>query len=71
MKYKYYEPDTLPDGTYIGDIEIVMTEDEIINFYWDYWSKRMKEKYGENHHLITRERCIEDFVIVNWAFPEE
>lgn len=71
MKYKYYEPDTLPDGTCIGSIEITMTEEEILNFYWDFWSKKMKERYGEDYSLITKERCIEDFIIVNWAFPVE
>lgn len=44
-----------------------MTEEQILNDYWDYWSKRMKEVVGENSPEITKERCIEDWVIGNWA----
>jgi hypothetical protein len=43
----------------------VLTEDEIINTYWEYWKGRM-ESVGR-HHLITRERCIEDWCTIHWA----
>ena len=43
----------------------ILTEDEIIEQYWDYWYGKMCSinKEGE----ATRERCIENWCIVNWA----
>lgn len=43
----------------------ILSEDEIIDSYFSTWSKNMK-KVGKGH-LITRENCIEDWVIINWA----
>lgn len=48
-----------PGGTY------TLTEDQIIEEYWDYWCSQMR-KVGREH-LITKERCIEDWVTINWA----
>ena len=48
-----------------NDIVEVLTEDEIIASYWEYWKGRM-ESVGR-HDLITRERCIEDWVTIHWA----
>jgi hypothetical protein len=44
-----------------------MTEDQIIEFYWTYWSSQMR-KVGRPEEMITRENCIEDFVIIHWAW---
>ena len=55
---KYYE-------TSDQDGEYVLSEDEIIAEYWDYWSGRMKEVGKED--MISRENCINDWIIVNWA----
>jgi hypothetical protein len=42
-----------------------LTEDQIIEQYYKYWSMKMIENCpGEP---ITRERCIEDWVTVHWA----
>lgn len=48
-----------------------MTEEAILNFSWDWWKKRMDKKYGPNHELTTRDNCIEDWVVVNWAWLKE
>ena len=45
----------------------IMTDDQIIDYYWDYWSSQMR-KVGRPENMITRENCIEDFVIIHWAW---
>ena len=42
-----------------------LSEKDILNEYWDWWSGRMKEVGKED--MISEERCIEDWCIVHWA----
>lgn len=51
-----------------SNLVVEMTEEEIIKDYWPVWSKKMEQKFGPGHELITKENCIEDWVIVNWAW---
>ena len=55
-KYKYVDLDG----------EHIISDKDIIHQYFWYWSKKMKERNKE--HLISYERCIEDFCTVHWAF---
>lgn len=59
-KYSFGWPDE--NGNHVEEI---LTEEEIIEQYFEYWSGRMKEVNKE--HLISRENCIDDFILVNWA----
>jgi hypothetical protein len=43
----------------------ILTEEEILATYWDYWSGKMKEIGREAE--ATRERCIEDWCVIHWA----
>lgn len=54
--YKYEEPNHDP---------VVLSEDQIINSYYQLWSKKMKELGREQ--LISREKCIEDWCTIHWA----
>lgn len=47
--------------------EVILTEEDILKEYWDYWSQKMSEKYGPDFQGITSENCILDWVTVNWA----
>ena len=58
--YKYDYPDE--DG---NNVEVIRTEDEIIAEYWDYWYAVMVRIGKETE--ISRENCILDYVITNWA----
>lgn len=60
--YKYY--DLGPNGE---RIESVVSEEEILDSYWDWWKGKMIAKYGEESELISPERCIEDWTVVYWA----
>ncbi len=47
------------------DITEILTEDEIISYYYPYWSTKMLMNCPTEP--ISRERCIEDWCIVHWA----
>ena len=49
---------------------IILTEEQIISDYWVYWMNQMKA-IGANEHSITRENCLEDWCIINWAWEIE
>ena len=60
-RYCYTEPDEK------GKPHLVIkTEQEILAEYWPYWAGRMKEL---GRGPITREACLEDWIVVNWAAP--
>lgn len=64
--WKFYEPEgEQAEWT----LEIVYDEDRIIAEYYEYWSHMMRTKDME--HMISRENCIEDWVIINWAEKTE
>lgn len=43
----------------------IMSDKEILDYYWDYWSKQM-HRVGRGH-LINEEDCILDFATIHWA----
>lgn len=51
------------DGEHYTDY----TEAEILGEYWEHWSSEMTKKFGADHPLITKENCIEDWVVCHWA----
>lgn len=54
--YRFYE---YPDG------EVIMTNQQILSYYWKYWKGKMLEVGKDD--LICKKNCIEDFCIINWA----
>lgn len=61
--YLYYELGT-PEP-------IEITEDEIIILYWENWRERMIKKFGAESLHINRKNCIDDWVVVNWAWKKK
>lgn len=61
-KFKFVEIDEEEQA-----VETVITEDQIIEEYWEFWSRKMTEKYGPDHEWITTENCIEDWCTSHWA----
>ncbi len=59
-KFGFYEYDNMDDYDYI-----ILTEDEIIDSYWDYWTTQMKKVGKEDK--INKENCIIDFCVIHWA----
>lgn len=65
--YKIVYPDE-NDNT----VTEILTEEEILNEYWDYWYYRMCQKFGEEHvkKNYTKQDCIDDWMVVHWATLE-
>ena len=60
-RWEYVEPSE--DGN--SAVWTIMTDKEILDFYWEYWCNQM-HKVGRGH-LINEEDCILDFAAVHWA----
>ena len=58
-KFGFYEYDN------VSEDYIILTEDEIIDYYWGYWTTQMKRVGKEDK--INKEDCIMDFCTVHWA----
>ena len=54
--YRYSDP---------GCDDVELTEAEIIDRYFEYWSGKMHELGRED--LITLENCVTDFCVIHWA----
>lgn len=64
-KWTYVEP--AEDG--VTPVWITLTDDEIIDFYYEYWAGMMR-KAGKVD-MINRENCIQDFAVIHWAVEGE
>lgn len=55
--YRYISP---LDST--GELEYIdITDQEILARYWDAWSRKMQEQYGDDP-IINQANCIDDWV---------
>lgn len=71
MKYwTIVTPTNANDSTPIYE---TLSEDEIIKQYWEYWSSRMINKYGEEEFKKnwSIKECIEDWVTIHWAWESK
>jgi hypothetical protein len=52
------------------DVVETLSEDEIIEYYYPHWEKKMIEKYGQEEFDKTwsKKECLEDWVITHWAW---
>lgn len=48
-----------------GDEIEILTEEEILQYYYSYWSTKML--LNDPSADISRERCLQDWSIVHWA----
>lgn len=48
-----------------GNVNIEMSEKQILDSYKEWWSEQMI-KVGKAN-LISDENCIDDWIVVNWA----
>ena len=53
-------------GTEETNVVVELTDSEILDQYYEYWKTQMT-KVGKADQ-ISPEACIEDFVVVNWAW---
>jgi hypothetical protein len=64
-------PTSAEDNTTIYE---TLSDDEIIEQYWDYWSSRMIAKYGGEEFQkswCNKQDCIDDWVAIHWAVESD
>lgn len=55
--YYYWEAESEDEVT-----RVVKTEKDILSEHWDWWSRKMTEKYGIGAEEISEANCIHDWV---------
>jgi hypothetical protein len=55
-----------PSADFSENTVVVVTEQDILDQYWDFWSDAMLHVHKSP--MITKENCLQDFVVVNWAW---
>lgn len=68
--WHYNEPVWDEHGNIIDNKVVEVTDEDIIRDYWPWWSEKMAKKYGEGSPRIKKEDCIDDYVVVNWAWEK-
>ena len=53
-------------GEHGQHVQETWSEDQILEYYWQYWYVRMVEK-NQDADLLTTENCIQDWCIGHWA----
>jgi len=64
-RFAYNDITGEPDAP--GHETVVVTEDDILRDYWPYWTTQMLKRGGRSP-LMTVANCIDDFLVVNWAW---
>lgn len=51
------------------DITRILSDDDIIAEYWNYWYGKMTAKFGKDYvdQNFSKSDCIDDWSVVNWA----
>lgn len=64
-----YDPDS-PLADESGGYVETYSEDDIRKEYWDYWYSKMCQKYGKDivDANYSFEDCLEDWIVINWAW---
>ena len=68
--YAVYDPNnSKADSGYVE----TLSEDEILENYYPYWSAAMIKKYGQEEFDKTycKLDCIDDWAVVNWAWESK
>jgi len=69
--YRYKEPSVMNDD-FSAEI-VTLSEQEILDYYWDYWYSNMCNKFGED--IVDREYsknyCLKDWCVAHRAWEVE
>jgi hypothetical protein len=59
-----------PGNDGVSPVYTTLSEQEILDQYWDHWYGMMCKKYGKEEvdAKWCKQDCIDDWVVVNWAW---
>jgi hypothetical protein len=61
----FEEPIHSKNGELVGVTKTTITDTGILDAYWEFWTEKLKSLGRE--HLISKENCIQDYVVTHWA----
>jgi len=73
MRYfRYNEPRDPKNGDFTAET-ITLSEQEILDYYWDYWYDTMCNKFSKEtvDQKYTQTDCIRDWKVIHWAWEVE
>lgn len=65
---KYYSYNEIGVDPFNESIATI-SEQQILDSFYDFWVEKMKNVGKES--LISKEKCIEDWVTIHWAWEVE
>ncbi len=70
--YSYIEPRDPENGDFSAET-VTLSEQEILDYYWDYWYNAMCKKHSKEtvDKEYTQTECIRDWITVHWAWEVE
>jgi len=70
--YRYIEPQD-PENENFTTVTVTLSEQKIIDYYWDYCYRAMCKKYGKENvdKDYDQDRCIQGWMNVHWAWEVE
>lgn len=70
--YRYNEPKD-PENEDFRAETVTLSEQEILDYYWDYWYNAMCEKHSKEivDQEYTQKDCVRDWKAVHWAWEVE
>jgi hypothetical protein len=70
--YRYNEPRN-PQNEDFRVETVTLSEQEILDYYWDYWYNAMCKKYGKEivDRAYSQDHCIRDWKTIHWAWEVE
>jgi len=54
-------------GEFGQHVQETWNEEQIMSSYLPYWTSKMLDHFGGPHSSITRENCLDDWIVVHWA----
>jgi hypothetical protein len=70
--YNEYEPNSLWADEE-DNLVVILSEEDILKNYWPWWYGKMCKRFGKEEvdKYWTFEDCLEDWIVVNWAWKVE
>jgi len=70
--YRYIEPKDPKNEDWSAEI-VTLSEQEILDYYWNCWYTNMCEKFGKDtvDREYTKNHCLNDWCVVHWAWQVE
>ena len=70
--YRYIEPRDPVNDDFSPEI-ITLSEQDVLDSYWNYWYTNMCNKYGKEtvNRDYTKNHCLQDWCVVHWAWQVE